>query len=101
MGRMACSLVLKPFYRPMEEAYALYKPEPNRTLSDSSAYESRTNITEIARILGRHKSTMIIELSLGSRRRGYRPRQAHNLSYERSQFSRNSYHIDEEIKAAH
>lgn len=53
--------------------------------------------TEITRILGRHKSTIIRELSRGSGRRGYRPRQAQNLSHERSQGSRNAAHIDEQI----
>ena len=35
--------------------------------------------TEIARILGRHKSTISREVARGSGRRGYRPRQAQNL----------------------
>ena len=53
--------------------------------------------TEIARILGRHKSTISREVARGSGRRGYRPRQAQNLSDERSQCSRNAAHVDEQI----
>ena len=53
--------------------------------------------TEIAHILGRHKSTISREVARGSGRRGYRPRQAQNLSEERSQPSRNAAHIDEQI----
>lgn len=53
--------------------------------------------TEIAQILGRHKSTISRELARGSGRRGYRPRQAQNLSDERSQCSRNAAHVDEQI----
>jgi len=53
--------------------------------------------TEIAHILGRHKSTISREVVRGSGRRGYRPRQAQNLSDERSQCSRNAAHIDEQI----
>ena len=53
--------------------------------------------TEIAHILGRHKSTISREVARGSGRRGYRPRQAQNLCEERSQSSRNAAHIDEQI----
>ena len=53
--------------------------------------------TEIAHILGRHKPTISREVAGGSGRRGYRPRQAQNLSEERSQSSRNVAHIDEQI----
>ena len=53
--------------------------------------------TEIAQILGRHKSTISRELARGSGRRGYRPRQAQNLSDERSQSSRNAAFISPEI----
>jgi IS30 family transposase len=52
---------------------------------------------EIARILGRHKSTISRELARGSGRRGYRPRQAQNLSLERSACSRNAARISPEI----
>ena len=47
----------------------------------------------IARILGRHQSTISRELRRGSGRRGYRPRQAQILSDERSQCSRNAAQI--------
>jgi IS30 family transposase len=53
--------------------------------------------TEIAHILGCHKSTISREVARGSGRRGYRLRQAQILSDERSQCSRNAVHIDEQI----
>jgi IS30 family transposase len=52
---------------------------------------------EIARILGRHKSTVSREFSRGSGRRGYRLCQALNLSDERSKCSSNAASIDEQI----
>ena len=53
--------------------------------------------SDIAQILGRHKSTISREISRGCGRRGYRPRQAQNLSDERSQGSRNAREVDEQI----
>jgi IS30 family transposase len=53
--------------------------------------------TEIAHILGRHKLTISRKVARGSGRRGYRPRQAQNLSEERSQCSRNATLINEQI----
>ena len=53
--------------------------------------------SDIAQILGRHKSTISREISRGCGRRGYRPRQAQNLSDERSQSSRNAKEVDEHI----
>ena len=52
---------------------------------------------EIARILGRHKSTISRELARGSGRCGYRPRQAQNLCLERAACSRNAARISPEI----
>ena len=43
------------------------------------------NQTEIAKILGRHKSTVSCELRRNRGLRGYRPKQAHRLSVERRQ----------------
>ena len=51
---------------------------------------------EISQILGRHKSTISRELTRGSGRRGYRPRQAQNYAEERSQCSRNAAQISPE-----
>jgi IS30 family transposase len=53
--------------------------------------------TERYQILGRHKSKISREISRGCGRRGYRPRKAQNLSYERSQGSRNAREVDEQI----
>ncbi|MCX7217121.1 MAG: helix-turn-helix domain-containing protein [Burkholderiales bacterium] len=55
------------------------------------------NQAEIAQILGRHKSTISRELTRGSGRRGYRPRQAQHLSEERLCCSRNAARIAPEI----
>ena len=53
--------------------------------------------TEIAHILGRHKSTISRKVARGSVRRGYRPHQVQNLPDDCSQSSRNAAHIDEQI----
>ena len=46
--------------------------------------------TQIAAILGRHKSTVSREIHRNTGLRGYRPRQASQLAYARSQGSRNA-----------
>ena len=53
--------------------------------------------SEFTQILGWHKSTISRKISRGCGRRGYRPRQAQNLSHERSQDSRSAREVDEQI----
>jgi IS30 family transposase len=59
--------------------------------------EAGHNQAEIAQILGRHKPTISRELTRGSGRRGYRPRQTQHLSQERLRCSRNTARIAPEI----
>lgn len=50
-------------------------------------------ISEIARLLGRHRSTISRELSRGSGQRGYRAEQACRKASERAQHSRNARRV--------
>lgn len=52
--------------------------------------KAQLNITQIADLLGRSKSTISRELQRNSGSRGYRPKQACELSRERAQGSRNA-----------
>jgi len=52
------------------------------------------SLTEIATILGRHRSTIYREVSRNSGLRGYRPKQAELLASQRSERSRNAPKID-------
>jgi len=58
------------------------------------------NQTQIAAILGRHKSTVSREIARNQGQRGYRPRQASLLAEARSQGSRNARNIDPEVLRA-
>jgi IS30 family transposase len=60
----------------------------------SALMKAGQNLQAIARILGRHKSTISREVLRNSGLRGYRPRQADLLSQERAQSSRNAFQID-------
>ena len=57
----------------------IYLSQPERYQTQALMKTGQTQI-EIARILERHKSTICREVARGSGRRGYRPRQAPNLS---------------------
>ena len=52
------------------------------------------NLKTIARILGRHQSTVSREVLRNSGLRGYRPRQAEIICRQRAQASRNALQID-------
>ena len=54
-------------------------------------------LSDIAKILRRHRSTIYREISRNSGLRGYRPRQAEELTRQRSEHSRNSLKITPEI----
>ena len=52
--------------------------------------KARHDQTQIAKLLDRHKSTISRELRRNSGSRGYRPKQACELSVKRAQNSRNA-----------
>jgi transposase, IS30 family len=54
---------------------------------------------EIAKLLGRHKSSISRALSRNTGKRGYRPQQADQRYRERAQCSRNARRIGEAIRA--
>lgn len=54
-------------------------------------------LSDIAKILRRHRSTIYREISRNSGLKGYRPRQAEELTRQRSEQSRNSLKITPEI----
>jgi transposase, IS30 family len=58
------------------------------------------SVTEIARRVGRDKSTVSRELRRGRGERGYRPAQAIRKQKERAAFSANGPRIDAEVLAA-
>ena len=65
-----------------EERYQIY-----------SLMKARHTLTEIARLLGRHRSTISREIDRGRGGRGYRAEQACNKAHERSQGSRNARRV--------
>lgn len=65
-----------------EERYQIY-----------SLMKARHTLTEIARLLGRHRSTISREIDRGRGGRGYRAEQACRKAHERSQGSRNARRV--------
>ena len=55
--------------------------------------KAQHSITQIASLIGRHKSTISRELRRNAGRRGYRPKQASELAIERFDQSRNAYTV--------
>ena len=49
--------------------------------------------TQIASLIGRHKSTISRDLRRNAGSRGYRPKQASELAIERAEQSRNAYRV--------
>ncbi len=64
-----------------------------------SLLKANQTISEIARLLGRHRSTISRELSRGRGQRGYRAEQACCKAAERAQSSRNARRIDAKVWA--
>ena len=54
--------------------------QPNRTLSDLRTQESQKKLSEISRVLGRHKSTIYRELKRNLGKRGQHAVQANQLA---------------------
>lgn len=64
-----------------------------------SLLKADRTISEIARLLGRHRSTISRELSRGRGQRGYRAEQACHNAAERAQRSRNARRVDSQVWA--
>lgn len=64
-----------------------------------SLLKANQTVTEIARLLGRHRSTISRELERGRGQRGYRAEQACRKASERAQHSRNARRVDPKIWA--
>ena len=60
--------------------------------------KAQHSITQIASLIGRHKSTISRELRRNAGSRGYRPKQASELAIERSEQSRNAYTVAPWVK---
>lgn len=63
-----------------------------------SLMKANQSITQIADQLGRHKSTISLELGRNEGCRGYRPKQACELALKRSQGSRNAREVESWVK---
>ena len=64
-----------------------------------SLLKAKQTISEIARLLGRHRSTISRELSRGHGQRGYRAEQACRKASERAQRSRNARRVHAKVWA--
>ena len=64
-----------------------------------SLLKAKQTISEIARLLGRHRSTISRELSRGRGQRGYRAEQACRKASERAQRSRNARRVHAKVWA--
>jgi len=64
----------------------------------ASLMKAKHSITQIASLVGRHKSTISRELRRNAGSRGYRPKQASELAIERSEQSRNAYTVAPWVK---
>lgn len=71
-----------------EERYQIY-----------SLLKANQTITEIARLLGRHRSSISRELTRGRGQRGYRAEQACTKASERAENSRNARRVDPKVWA--
>ena len=60
--------------------------------------KAQHSITQIASLIGRHKSTISRELRRNAGSRGYRPKQASELAIERSDQNRNAYTVAPWVK---
>jgi len=64
----------------------------------ASLMKAKHSITQIASLVGRHKSMISRELRRNAGSRGYRPKQASELAIERSEQSRNAYTVAPWVK---